>query len=109
MNRVAQGNFEQCEMGQLLAYLFGAIIDSIQNGKTLHRLLGIFIEGRKVCISCYYFYDELVDTTFMMNKSLTHLRDHLFRKLVKRQERMKAYTFFKQLLLVSRVKCSSRC
>ena len=32
VNRLTQRNFEQCEMGQLLAYLFRAITDSIQNG-----------------------------------------------------------------------------
>ena len=38
-NKIATGNFEQCEMGQLLSYLYGMIIDAIQNGKAVHRLL----------------------------------------------------------------------
>ena len=49
VNNIAQDNFENSEMGQLCAYLFGTIIPSILTGQSLNRLLGIFVEGRKVC------------------------------------------------------------
>lgn len=48
VNRIAKGDLENSEMGQLLSYMFGTVIQSIQDGNALHRLLGIFVEGRKV-------------------------------------------------------------
>ena len=79
MNRVAQGDFEQCEMGQLLAYLFGAIIDTIQNGKTLNRLLGIFIEGKKVCHNLLYSETSVIRTPLGLKLFFRLTRCPLFR------------------------------
>ena len=50
-NKIEANDFLNCDMGQLLSYMYGKVILAIQNddaGALTRPFLGIYVEGRKV-------------------------------------------------------------
>ena len=51
-NRVEVGDLENTQLGQLMAYQVGCFINTIQaGGDPTIPMLGIYMEGRKVCLA----------------------------------------------------------